>query len=140
MSRTFVLVLIVVSVVAVFEGLALRKLRQEMGALRADVTERARALAVERFGLSPAEMVRAAAWLDEYYRAERGLQRPGGLCDSDRHDAQAVGVWLFGAYLGARIEGASEDDARLLVATEISRSDEWRTKHAGEPASVQPPG
>lgn len=79
------------------------------------------------------ELVRVIAWLDAFYRAPEGLQRPSGLWlkDQDKADGEAIAVWILDTYLPARLGGASEDDARQLVIDGIMATDEWRARHRG---------
>jgi hypothetical protein len=75
------------------------------------------------------EMMQAAAWLDEFYASDAGLQRPGGLCEGGRLDSGAIGAWLFESYLRARQRGSAED-ARAAVVAGIRTSEEWSRKHS----------
>ncbi len=100
----------------------------------AEVDRRARQLLQHRLGQD--EFVRAGRWLHEFYRAERGLQRPHGLCaDTGEPDFDGMAVWLFDVYAGARMAGVPEDRAREMVLQRIRESDEWRRKHRAMPPS-----
>ena len=76
-----------------------------------------------------AEMARAIAWLDGFYRAPEGLQRPNGLWVADRPDFDGIANWVFDVYLRNRLQGRTETEARQVVENAIRRSPEWRTKH-----------
>jgi hypothetical protein len=95
-----------------------------------DIEDRARELAVERAS-QRGEFVRAGRWLHAFYQGEEGLQRPQGLCSGSagEPDFDGLAAWLFDAYARARISGASEEEARQIVAGQIRQTDEWRAKH-----------
>jgi hypothetical protein len=91
---------------------------------------RAQSLAADKLQFRREEMAAVVQWLDEFYRSKDGLQRPGGLVNADnRPDGEAIGVWVLDVYLQARIEGASEEEARTRVMDNIKGTEEWRTKH-----------
>ena len=109
-----------------------------VGAVKAELLQSQRALesrveglAREKLNFGREEMAGAVQWLDDVYRGEEGLQRPGGLVrvDSGKPDGEAIGVWILDVYLKARIDGASEEEARRLVMDQIKGTDEWRAKH-----------
>ncbi len=108
-----------------------------ISALRAQLQQSERALetqvermAAEKLEFRREEMAAVVQWLDEFYRSKDGLQRPGGLVNADnRPDGEAIGVWILDVYLKARIEGASEEEARARVTDNIKGTDEWRKKH-----------
>jgi hypothetical protein len=114
---------------------------QEMriSGLRADLQQSQRSLehAVERMAgeriksLRREEMVAVVQWLDDFYRAPEGLQRPNGLwrADVSKPDGEAIGVWVLDVYLQSRLAGKSDAEARQAVADQIRSSDEWRQKH-----------
>jgi hypothetical protein len=106
--------------------------------LNADLqqAERSLASAVERMAgerlknLRREEMVAAVQWLDDFYRAPEGLQRPMGLWRPDnKPDAEAIGVWVLDVYLQARLAGKSDAEARQAIVDQIRGTDEWRQKH-----------
>jgi hypothetical protein len=107
--------------------------------LRSDVaqTQRALEVAVERMAterlktLRRDEMVAAVQWLDDFYRAADGLQRPSGLWrpDLNKPDGEAIGVWIFDVYLQSRMEGKSDAEARQAIVDQVKGTDEWRRKH-----------
>lgn len=114
---------------------------QEMriGGLKADLEQARRSLdsGVERLAterirnLQREEMASMVQWLDDFYRAPDGLQRPTGLWreDVNRPDGEAIGVWILDVYLQARMAGKSDAEARQLVMDQIKSTDEWRRKH-----------
>lgn len=77
------------------------------------------------------DLVSAVLWLDDFYRAPEGLQRPNGLWRADvgKPDGEAIGVWVLDVYLQARLAGKSDAEARQAVVDEIKTTDEWRQKH-----------
>lgn len=114
---------------------------QEMriGGLKADLQQAQRSLesGVERMAteriktLRREELVAMVQWLDEFYRAPEGLQRPTGLwrADTNKPDGEAIGVWVLDVYLQARMAGKSDAEARQAVIDQIKSTDEWRRKH-----------
>jgi hypothetical protein len=88
-------------------------------------------LAVENMKTRREELVRAATWLNGFYQSQEGLQRPTGLwlADQQQPDIEAIAVWIFDVYLRARIDGKSEEEARMAIADTIRGTDEWRRKH-----------
>ena len=72
---------------------------------------------------------RAGRWLHEIYRSPHWLARPGGLCEGGAPDVDAMVSWLLDTYVIARLDGASEDEARARILRSVEASDEWRVKH-----------
>ncbi|HYU80331.1 MAG TPA: metallophosphoesterase [Vicinamibacterales bacterium] len=77
--------------------------------------------------------------LHAYYMAPEGLQRPGGLSVDGSPDFVGIATWIFDVYLTCRSAGRSPDDAFGEVVAQITQSDEWKSKHPGEP-SLTPAG
>ena len=73
----------------------------------------------------------AMEWLHNFYKAEDGLQRPAGLWIDGHPDYTGISTWILGMYLGNRLRGQTEAQARQAVENAIRQSDEWRTKHGG---------
>lgn len=71
-------------------------------------------------------------WLDSYYAAPEGLQRPNGLSLNGKPDFEGVAAWYLDEYQQWRIAGKSRAEARAHVVNLIRHSDEWRIKHPGE--------
>ena len=79
--------------------------------------------------LTASEMSDTLQWLDRFYAAPEGLQRPTGIIVNGKVDFESIANWLFRNYLQARSHGASPEEARESVAKQIRESDEWRQKH-----------
>lgn len=71
-------------------------------------------------------------WLNGYYKAPEGLQRPKGLSLNDAPDFEGVAAWYLDVYQKARIAGKSRADARAAYVSDIRHSAEWQVKHPGE--------
>lgn len=71
-------------------------------------------------------------WLDAYYMAPEGLQRPEGLSLQGAPDFEGIAAWYLDVYQRARMAGKSKEDARAAYVKEIRSSAEWRAKHPGE--------
>jgi hypothetical protein len=132
--------LLAVVVLVLFGVIAWQGMR--ISGLDANLQQAERSLdtAVERMAderiknLRREEMVAMVQWLDDFYRAPEGLQRPNGLwrADVNRPDGEAIGVWVLDVYLQARLAGRSDADARQAVMDQITATDEWRQKHPKE--------
>ena len=115
---------------AAWQAMRMSALRAELAQSQRDLEGRVTTLAAERLQFRREEMAAAVAWLDEFYRSKDGLQRPGGLVNAEsRPDGEAIGVWILDVYLKARIEGATEEQARQRVMDNIRATEEWRKKH-----------
>ena len=79
--------------------------------------------------LTATEMNDTLRWLDTFYRAPEGLQRPGGIVTDGKVDFESISNWLFRNYLQARAHGATAEEARESVAKQIRDSPEWQAKH-----------
>jgi hypothetical protein len=78
---------------------------------------------------SRGDAIEFGRWLDAFYRAPEGLQRPDGLNLNGQIDWEGVGSWMFDTWLSARAKGKSEAEARALVVNAIQQTDEWKRKH-----------
>ena len=116
---------------AAWQAMQVSGLKAELEQSQRALEGRVESLAAEKLKFRREEMVSIVQWLDEFYRSQDGLQRPGGLVNAstNRTDGEAIGVWVLDVYLKARIEGASEEEARQQVADQIKGTDEWRLKH-----------
>ena len=117
---------------AAWQAMQISGLRAELEQSQRTLEGRVESLAAEKLKFRREEMASVVQWLDEFYRSKDGLQRPGGLVNAstNRTDGEAIGAWVLDVYLQARIEGASEEEARQRVADQIKGTDEWRLKHS----------
>ena len=117
---------------AAWQAMQISGLRAELEQSQRTLEGRVESLAAEKLKFRREEMASVVQWLDEFYRSQEGLQRPGGLVNAstNRTDGEAIGAWVLDVYLQARIEGASEEEARQRVADQIKGTDEWRLKHS----------
>jgi hypothetical protein len=130
LNTLLALVVLVLLGQAAWQAMRMSALRAELAQSQRDLEGRVEALAAERLTFRREEMASTVAWLDEFYRSKEGLQRPGGLVNAEsRPDGEAIGVWILDVYLKARIEGASEEQARQRVMDNIKATEEWRKKH-----------
>lgn len=67
--------------------------------------------------------------VNDFYAAQDGLQRPGGMVIGGSADIEALGQWGWQLSQGVPLN---------LVITQIKRSDEWKVKHANDPAPPTP--
>lgn len=111
----------------------------QIGQLRAEVSRtqeraiaQARSIAADSLEGQGAEYQRTLVWLNAYYKAADGLQRPEGLWINGHPDYEGIGAWVFDVYLTRRLRGDSEELALKAIESAIRRSDEWRTKHPSQ--------
>lgn len=71
-------------------------------------------------------------WLDSYYAAPEGLQRPNGLSLNGKPDFEGVAAWYLDVYQRERMAEKSRADSRAAYVSQIRHSDEWKQKHPGE--------
>jgi hypothetical protein len=126
-----ILVLVLLGVVA-WQGMRISGLNADLQQARRTLDTAVERMAAERIkNLRREEMVATVQWLDDFYRAPEGLQRPDGLWRADlkRPDGEAIGVWVLDVYLQSRLAGKSDAEARQAVIDQIRSTDEWRQKH-----------
>jgi hypothetical protein len=116
---------------AAWREMRVSSLKAELDQAHRDLTTKVERLANQKVQAHREELVGAVAFVDDLYRSPEGLQRPGGLYNSEarRVDAEAIGTWILDVYMKARIEGRSDAEARQSIAAAIKGSDEWRSKH-----------
>lgn len=116
---------------AAWQAMNTRSLRAQLDQAQRDLETRVERLAAEKLKARREDLVGAVQWLDDFYRAPEGLQRPTGLWrpDLNKPDAEAIGVWVLDVYLQSRIGGASDAEARKAIEDAIRGSDEWKQKH-----------
>ena len=130
LNTLLALVVLVLLGQAAWQAMRMSAVRAELAQSQRDLEGRVETLAAERLKFRREEMAGAVAWLDEFYRSKDGLQRPGGLVNAEsRPDGEAIGVWILDVYLKARVEGATEEEARQRVMDNIKATEEWRKKH-----------
>jgi hypothetical protein len=90
----------------------------------------ARSITADSMDGTDAEVLRTTQWLNGFYKAADGLQRPEGIWKAGEPDYEGLGHWIFDVYLRNRLRGKTEEEARKDIEDQIRTSDEWRTKHA----------
>lgn len=126
-----IIVLVLLGVIA-WQGMRISGLDADLQQARRSLETAVERMADERIkNLRREEMVAVVQWLDDFYRAPEGLQRPDGLWrpDARRPDGEAIGVWVLDVYLQSRLAGKSDAEARTAVVDQIKSTDEWRQKH-----------
>lgn len=120
---------------AVLAALVIHQYNQ-IGDLRAQVADtekravvQARTITADSMDGTSQEVQRTMTWLNKFYKADDGLQRPEGLWIDGHPDFEGLGQWVFDIYLRDRLRGKTEDEARKTVEDQIKGSDEWRVKH-----------
>lgn len=131
-TNTFlaIIVLLLLGQIA-YQEMRISSLKADLDQARRDLTTRAEKIAMDKIQSRREEIVAAVGFVDDLYRSTDGLQRPGGLYNTDqqRVDAEAIGTWILDVYMKARIEGQSDEEARQAIADAIKGSDEWKRKH-----------
>jgi hypothetical protein len=89
--------------------------------------------------LDRSDFLAAMNQLHAFYMAPEGLQRPNGLSINGSPDFLGIAAWIFDIYLSCRSGGQSRENSFAEVVAWITQSNEWRTKHPGQP-STQPRG
>jgi hypothetical protein len=135
-SRRSPTVLLVIAIVILLgqivrEERLIQNLRTQSGLSQDEIDKRATEIANQRLQGHREDVVRAAQWLQDFYRSDDGLKRTDGLWNASQRqvDTEAIGAWIFDVYLKARIDGKSDDEARQAVAEAIRGTDEWRRVH-----------
>lgn len=85
------------------------------------------------------EFLSFLTWLDTFYRAPEGLQRPDGLELNGHPDFEGIAAWGFDVYLNARTQGSSIPSAQTMVVVAIQQTAEWKSKHPAPPFPQAPP-
>lgn len=131
-NTVMALVILALLGMVAWQQMQIGSLQAEVEQARRDVSTGAERIAKERLQTHREDLVGAVGFVDELYRSQDGLQRPGGLYvpDAQRIDAEAIGTWVLDVYLQARIAGKSDAEARQSITDAIKGSDEWRRKHA----------
>ena len=133
-SATTLLAIVIVILLgqATWQEVRLHALRSQLEQSRRHFDEAVARAATERLRAHRSEILLVEQWLHAFYASPEGLQRPNGLWRDDRKqpDFEAISTWVFDVYLTARVNGASEEDARHAVEDAIRGSDEWKRVHA----------
>lgn len=130
LNTVLALVVLVLLGQAAWQAMRMSALRAELERSQNELESRVESLAAEKLKFRREELVGAVQWLDDFYRAPEGLQRPSGLWRPDNTpDAEAIGVWILDVYMQARINGATDENARKAIQSAIEGSEEWRKKH-----------
>lgn len=111
MRRAVGVAIVVLVAVVVLQFIALRRMRIEIGRLRAE----AGAYALETRG---DEVERTGRWLHAWLQSPDGGSRPQGLCPEGQPDVATIGI-VFQTYLRDRAGGASEVEARRAVMNRV---------------------
>jgi len=132
LKAVLVSVIVILLGQVVWQMWRIERLKNEIGFTNRHLEERAGELAAERLHGHREDIVRASQWLHEFYGSADGLRRPEGLwlAQQRQPDFEALGAWVFDVYLNARVNGASDADARQAVVDAIKGTDEWRRVHA----------
>ena len=112
MRRALAVTAIGLVALLIMQFVAIRRMRLELSSLRAEVSSQARDLRRD-------EIARAGEWLHAWMQSPEGGHRDGGLCPGGSPDIQAINHLIFGVYLQARANGASESEARGLVVKNL---------------------
>jgi hypothetical protein len=130
-NTVLAIALLLALVEVAWQEMRISSLKAEVDQSKRDLTTQVAKLANEKIQSRREDMVGAVAFVDDLYRSQDGLQRPGGLYmpDAQKVDAEAIGTWILDVYMRARIDGKSDAEARQAISDSIKGSDEWRRKH-----------
>lgn len=136
--RVWLVLVLVLGVLNLSQCVTNRTLRAELDNSRTanaelgkQIDQRARDLIAESLRDRRQDVIAAGSWLHSLYQSEEGLQRPEGLWIKGSPDFEGIGAWLFDVYLGERLLGTADEQAKQKILDAIKRSDEWRQKHPG---------
>jgi hypothetical protein len=129
LTRVLAIATALLSAIVVVQCNRTNRMSADFARARAQAAAQARDVMINSIESQGPEIERTLSWLNEYYKASDGLQRPGGLWIDGHPDFEGIGVWVFGVYLKRRLDGDTENQARVAVTAAIKQSDEWRTKH-----------
>jgi hypothetical protein len=130
--NTFLAIALLLVLVEVsWQEMRISSLKADVDQSKRDLTTQVEKMANARIQSHREDLVGAVAFVDDLYRSQDGLQRPGGLylTDAKKVDAEAIGTWILDVYMKARIDGKADADARQAIADAIKGSDEWHRKH-----------
>ena len=127
--RAWLVAVVVLAIINVSQFMTNQNLRSDYVALRAQIERRAVALVADRLRALRNDVIAAGYSLHAFYQSADGLARPEGLWIKGQPDFEGIGAWVLDVYLGARLTGATDEEARQKMVDGIKRSDEWRQKH-----------
>src|SRR4051812_13393288 len=88
-------------------------LRTQLAGAQARAATEARSSVIQSMDGQAGEVARVLTWLHEFYKSPEGLQRPEGLWIEGHPDFVGIGAWVFDVYLMERLQGQSEEQARV---------------------------
>jgi hypothetical protein len=125
--RVLALIAIVGGATAVLEGRAIRELRGELQALRAERELAKQGIVTKWTKQSADEGGAALRALDEFYGDPAdGFGRRGGLCENSTLNDQAIVTSVFETFLPARAEGRTVSQSIDAMRDAIRRTDAYR--------------
>ena len=127
--RAWLVAVVVLAIINVSQFMTNQNLRSDYAALRGQIEQRAVALVADRLRELRNDVIAAGYSLHAFYQSADGLARPEGLWIKGQPDFEGIGAWVLDVYLGARLTGATDEEARQKMVDGIKRSDEWRQKH-----------
>ena len=128
-QRAWLVAVVVLAIINVSQFMTNQNLRSDYVALRAQIERRAVALVADRLQALRHDVIAAGYSLHAFYQSADGLARPEGLWIKGQPDFEGIGAWVLDVYLGARLTGATDEEARQKMVDGIKRSDDWRQKH-----------
>ncbi len=127
--RILVVIAVILAAFSAQEYGQIQSLRRDVQTAQTRAAANARALVADWLGEQIAENDHAIEWLHNYYKSNDGLQRPEGLWIDGHPDYTGISTWILGVYMGSRLKGQTEAQAKQAVESAIRQSDEWRAKH-----------
>ncbi len=128
--RVLALASVLLLVVAVLEGAAIRRLRAELQGLRTEREEVKTGLASTWARQSIDDVGDAIRWLDSFYKdSTQGFAAADGLCSDGKVDDQAIARFAVGVFLPARASKQSVPDSIDAMKTAIRRTPAYRSVH-----------
>jgi hypothetical protein len=127
--RILVVIAVILAAFSAQEYRQIQALRRDVDNAQARAAANAKAVVADWLGTQIEESGHALEWLNNYYKAKDGLQRPEGLWIEGHPDYTGISTWILDVYTASRLKGRTDAEARQAVESAIRQSEEWRVKH-----------
>src|SRR4051794_40759768 len=113
--RILVVIVVILGAFSVQQYSQIQNLRRDVDVAQARANDKARALVADWLSNEIAEGSGALEWLHNYYKGKDGLQRPEGIWIDGHPDYVGISTWVLDVYLGSRLKGKSDAEAKQIV-------------------------
>src|SRR5437016_2316582 len=115
LTRALAVATILLAALVVHQYSTIAQLRGAVTAAETRALPASRAATAVSLADQGGEMLRTMQWLNDYYKSPNGLARPEGLWVGGQPDFGALTSWIFDLYLRRRLQGDTEEKARVAV-------------------------